>query len=209
MIGANGSRHRIGWRWHTRTQLRRIYASHPSLNQSAYSTCMALLQARAVHVILFLLTLGYPCLAQSAASTGTSPNDAACTLRGKTYICSKPALQQTLATAHTVSLVSQPANHASDAALASLAQSLGKPVADGTKAQPADLTIRLTPLEPAGITVGTGSVDLAMLNIFLAAPDNPTAKLVWSETYTGDPDMPWPSIARALIRQFKDRIGVR
>lgn len=137
----------------------------------------------------------------------------ACTLEGKTYLCSKPNLQQALAAAHTVALVSQPANHASDAALVSLARSLDKTVSPetlaGTEANPADLTFRLTPIEPAGVTVGAGSIDLAMLNIFVAAPGNPTSRLLWSETYTGNPDMPWPSIARALILQFKQHLGVK
>ena len=144
-----------------------------------------------------------------ALSFAQQPDLPACTLQGRNYICSKPALVQALAAAHTVSLVSQPANHASDAALASLAKALGKTVVPGTEASPADLTFRLTPLEPAGVSVGTGTVDLATLNIFVAAPGDPTARLLWSETYNGDPDMPWPAIARALTRQLRTRLGLK
>ncbi len=132
----------------------------------------------------------------------------ACTLQGKNYLCSKPNLQQALAATHTIAVVSQPANHASDAALASLAKSLGKATANGDEASLAELTFRLTPIEPAGVSVGAGTVDLAMLNIFVAAPGNPVGRLLWSETYNGNPDMPWPSVVNALTRQFKTRLGI-
>ena len=157
--------------------------------------------------ILLALASCLSCIAsaQQAPTATTLADLPACTLQGKNYLCSKPALQQALAAAHTVSLVSQPANHASDAALASLAKSLDKSIVAG----PADLTLRLTPIEPAGVSVGANTVDLAMLNIFLAAPGDPTSKLLWSETYNGDPDMPWPSIVRALTRQFKARLGLK
>lgn len=146
----------------------------------------------------------------SQAPVGIAPLDLpSCTLQGKNYLCSKPNLQQALAATHTVAIVSQPANHASDAALASLARSLGKTTANGDAASSAQLTFRLTPVEPAGVTVGAGTVDLATLNIFVAAPGDPTARLLWSETYNGDPDLPWPAVVNALTRQFKSRLGVK
>ncbi|GAC1357527.1 MAG: hypothetical protein NVSMB3_04120 [Acidobacteriaceae bacterium] len=144
-----------------------------------------------------------------AQQPASSEPGSACTLQGRNYLCSKPALQQALASARTVALVSQPANHASDAALASLAKSLGKAVSSGDEAHPADLTLRLTPIEPAGVSVGLNTTDLAMLNIFVAAPGNPTARLLWSETYNGSPDMPWPSVTRALTRQLLSRLGLK
>ena len=152
-----------------------------------------------------------PCVAvaQQTPVGGGAAEQPACTLQGKVYVCSKAKLQEALAAAHTVALVSQPLNHASDAALQSLAKSLGKSVAAGTVAEPADLTFRLTPLEPAGVSVGTSTVDLATLNVFVPTPGNPTAKLLWSETYNGSPDMPWAAVVRALLLQFKGRLGVQ
>ncbi len=170
------------------------------------------LSSRALPLSAILLAVALPSalLGQSTAVPSTSLADLpACTLQGRSYRCSGPVLEQALAASRTVALLSQPANHASDAALASLAKSLGKSVTAGDEAHPADLTIRLTPIEPAGVTVGTGTVDLAMLNIFVSAPGNPTARLLWSETYNGDADMPWPSVVRALTRQFKGHIRAR
>lgn len=171
-------------------------------------------RAPALSAIFLALCIAPPpsALAQGAPppSAGSGLADLpACTLHGNTYTCSQPALHQALASAHNVAIVSQPANHASDAALASLVKSLDKTVATGTGEVAADLTIRLTPIEPAGVSVGMGAVDLAMLNLFVATPGNPTAKLLWSETYNGNPDMPWASVARALTRQFKSRLGLK
>ncbi len=156
--------------------------------------------------VLFALLVAAQLPSTLRAQTVTSPISdlPACTVKGSSYVCSRPALLQALAAAHTVVLVSQPANHASDAALASLAKSLGKTIDPG---KPADLTLRLTPIEPAGVTVGPGTVDLAMLNIFLPASGDPTARLLWSETYNGNPDLPWPTVVNALVRQFKARLG--
>ena len=133
----------------------------------------------------------------------------ACVLQGRNYLCNKPNAIAALAAAHTVALVSQPANHASDAALASLARSLDKAVLPGDKADGADLTLRLTPIEPAGVSVGMGTTNLAMLNLFAATPGNPIGRLLWSETYNGNPDMPWPSVVNALTRQFKAHLDIK
>ncbi len=175
------------------------------------------------HALLLLLLTGVPALAQAPADlyptkpnlssfaagggSASPPNDPACTLEGKTYHCSKSSALQALAAARTIALVSQPANHASDAALLSLAHALDKSVVSPDA--PHDLTLRLTPIEPAGVTVGSGTIDLAMLNLFAAAPGDPIGRLLWSETYNGDPDMPWPSIANALTRQLRSRLGLK
>jgi hypothetical protein len=166
------------------------------------------MNSSAPSVLLLALSSFLP-LSALAQAPGTGLEDLpACTLQGRNYRCSKPNLQQVLAAAHTVALVSQPANHASDAALASLAKALDKTVVLASSQQTADLTLRLTPIEPAGVSVGMGATDLAMLNIFLAAPGDPTHKLLWSETYNGDPNLPWPSVVNALTRQFKSHLGI-
>ena len=171
---------------------------------------MSLISGILILTALPLVSISQAAWAQTAPQAAHSnlADLPACTLQGRNYLCSKPNLQQAISLASTVRIVSQPANHASDAALSSLAQTLGKAVLAGDQSH-ADLTLRLTPIEPAGVTVGTGTVDLAMLNIFVAAPGDPTAKLLWSETYNGDPDMPWPSVVRALTRQFKSHLGLK
>ena len=164
-----------------------------------------------------LFTLAVLCCTSTAfavpqAPTGeaSKPNTPGCTLQGRNYICSRPDLERSLGSARTVAIVSQPANHASDAALTSLAvKSLNKVLWSPGSEAPADLTIRLTPIEPAGVSVGLNSVDLAMLNIFAPADGNPLGRLLWSETYSGSPDLPWPTVANAITRQLRNHLGLK
>jgi hypothetical protein len=156
--------------------------------------------------VLVLVAVPVPGNAQASPT----PDQPACTLEGKDYICSKSGLQSALASAHTVATASQPANRASDAVLASLVTKyLGKTLWSPGAESPADLTIRLTPIEPAGVNMGNSSVALAMINIFAPLDGNPLGRLIWSETYTGSPDLPWPSVANAVSRQLRSRLGLK
>ena len=132
---------------------------------------------------------------------------AGCTLQNHTYTCSKPDLERALSLAKTITYISQPANHASDAALADLIKHLGKtPVADDT---PSDLTFLLEPLQEAGVQVGPGTVDLARLRVLLPAPSGSQGKLLWVQTFNGDPSMTWPAIARATTLALRDQLHSR
>lgn len=129
---------------------------------------------------------------------------AGCTLQARTYTCSKADLKRALSLAATVKTVSQPANHASDNALADLVKKLGKSAANGEG--PSDLTIILEPLQEAGVSVGPGTQDLARLRVLVTAPDGSPGKLLWVETYNGDASMPWPAVARATTLALSDRL---
>ena len=137
---------------------------------------------------------------------------AGCALQAHRYTCSKPDLRRALSLAKTITSVSQPANHASDAALADLVRKLGKSPASGDT--PSDLTFVLEPLQEAGVQVGPGTVDLARLRIFLTASgasatsDTP-GKLLWVQTFNGDPSMVWPAIARATTLALEDQLRSR
>ncbi len=150
--------------------------------------------------------------AQNSAKADLS-HMAGCTLQGHTYTCSKADLKRALSLAKTVTSVSQPANHASDAALAELVTKLGKSPA--TADTPSDLTFVLEPLQEAGVQAGPSTVDLARLRVFLTAPSDQTApdgtpgKLLWIQTYNGDPSMGWPAIARATTLALRDQIRSR
>ncbi len=155
-------------------------------------------------------TLGLLLLAAaplSAAPQSTNPDlsrMAGCTLQGRTYTCSKADLQRALSLAKTITSISQPANHASDAALAELVRKLGKTPATGDT--PADLIFILEPLQEAGVQVGPGTVDLARLRVLLVAPDGTPGKLLWVQTYNGDASMAWSAIARAATLALQDQL---
>ncbi len=129
---------------------------------------------------------------------------AGCTLQVHTYICSKADLQHALSLAKTITSLSQPANHASDSALADLVRHLGKIPATGDT--PSDLTFILEPLQEAGVQVGPGTVDLARLRVLLTAPSGVQGKLLWVQTFNGDPSMTWPAIARATTLALRDQL---
>ena len=134
-------------------------------------------------------------------------NMAGCTLQGHLYTCSKADLQRAISLATTITCVSQPAIHASDAALADLVKKLGKTVA--TADSPSDLTFILEPLQEAGVQVGPGTADLARLRVFLTAPSGSAGKLLWVQTYNGDSSMIWPAVARATTAALHDQIHSR
>lgn len=94
---------------------------------------------------------------------------AGCTLQGHIYTCSKADLERALSLASSITCISQPANHASDAALADLIRKLGKTPASANT--PSDLTFILEPLLEAGVQVGPGTTDLAKLASF--SPQHP------------------------------------
>ena len=132
---------------------------------------------------------------------------AGCTLQDHTYTCSKADLERALSLAKTITYISQPANHASDAALADLIKHLGKtPTTGDTRS---DLTFLLEPLQEAGVEVGPGAVDLARLRVLLTAPSGTQGKLLWVQTLNGDPSMSWPAIARATTLALRDQLHSR
>lgn len=133
---------------------------------------------------------------------------AGCILQNHTYTCSKADLERALGLAKTIASISQPANHASDAALGDLIHHLGKLPA--TPDTPADLTFILEPLQEAGVQVGPGTVDLARLRVLLPAPTSGgPAKLLWVQTFNGDPSMSWPAIARATTLALREQLHAR
>ena len=146
-------------------------------------------------------------LAQTADQTPLS-RMAGCTLQGHIYTCSKADLQRALSLSKTITYISQPANHASDAALAGLIKDLGKTATTGDT--PSDLTFLLEPLQEAGVQVGPTTVDLARLRVLLPAPaGGGQGKLLWVQTFNGDSSMAWPAIARATTLALRDQLHSR
>ena len=146
-----------------------------------------------------------------ATAQTDSPNElsrmAGCTLQGRTYTCSRADLKRALSLSKSITAISRPANHASDSALAALIRDLGKTAA--TADSPSDLTFLLEPLQDSGVAIGPGTADLARLRVLITAPDAQEGKLLWVETYRGDPSMVWPAIARATTAALRDGLRSR
>lgn len=128
-----------------------------------------------------------------------------CTLEKQVYTCNWAAFVQQLDKARTVAIETQSSlDRFTARQLRELAEELGKTIAPDD--QLADLTFLLIPLQSTGVHIGPGGEPLATLRIYASLPRAPRGTLLWAETYTGQPDRPWPATVHALIQQFEDRL---
>ena len=132
----------------------------------------------------------------SAQTISSTP----CTLSKQVYTCDKASFAATLKQVRIIAIEAQPRDQPAAAQLKQLVTSLGKTFAPNT----ADLTFRLTRTESSGIYVGPTNSALATLSVYGLAPDGSRGPLLWLETFTGQPDMRWPSIIHATIQQFQE-----
>jgi hypothetical protein len=118
------------------------------------------------------------------------------------FTCNATAFAVALKNAATIAVDSQPSNQIADGQLGRLVGSLGKTVSPGQ----ADLTFVLVRIDYGGVNYGPGDRELAALRIYSHGPEGARGPLVWVEPFSGLPDMPWPTVVRELIVQFKDDI---
>lgn len=158
-------------------------------------------------VFAALALLGLAICSAVAWSQGSSapPNDGGCTRSKSTYTCDWAAFQRLLPHTRSVTVEMQPMDLFTAGQLRKLVGSMGKLVA--AQDQPADLTMLLTPVEPSGIDFGPADRPLAMLQVYQGNSLTGGRKLLWVETFSGQPDRPWPTTAHALISQFETRLA--
>jgi hypothetical protein len=143
-------------------------------------------------------------LASSGIALAQSENAPGCTLEKQVYTCDWQTFVRRLNKAKSVSIEAHQIDRFTARQLRELVGELGKSVApDG---QQGDLTMLLIPTESTGVHIGPSGERLATLRIYAPLPGAPRGTLLWAETYTGQPDRPWPMTVHALIEQFKDRV---
>lgn len=140
----------------------------------------------------------------SASGTVSAQQGAGCTLEKQVYTCDWQAFMHRLEKAQSISVETQSMDRFTARQLRQLAGELGKSVSPDS--QQGDLTFLLIPMQSTGVHIGPSGEPLATLRIYASEPGSPRGKLLWAETYTGQPDRPWPSTVHALIEQFHDRI---
>jgi hypothetical protein len=140
----------------------------------------------------------------SASGTVSAQQGAGCTLEKQVYTCDWQAFMHRLEKAQSISVETQSMDRFTARQLRQLAGELGKSVSPDS--QQGDLTFLLIPMQSTGVHIGPSGEPLATLRIYAPEPGSPRGKLLWAETYTGQPDRPWPSTVHALIEQFHDRI---
>ncbi|HZQ42602.1 MAG TPA: hypothetical protein VFA99_05090 [Acidobacteriaceae bacterium] len=146
-------------------------------------------------------------LASGGAARAQNENAPGCTLVKQVYTCDWQAFVHRLEKAKTVSIETHQIDRFTARQLRELIGELGKSVApEGSQG---DLTMLLIPMQSTGIHIGQTGEPLATLRIYAPLPGTPRGTLLWAETYTGQPDRPWPMTVHALIEQFKDRVQRR
>jgi hypothetical protein len=140
----------------------------------------------------------------AASGMRSAQESPGCTLERQVYTCDWQAFVHRLDKARSVSIETQSIDRFTARQLRELAGELGKSVVAGD--QQGDLTFLLIPMQSTGVHIGPAGEPLATLRIYAPEPGNPRGRLLWAETYSGQPDRPWPATVHALIEQFHDRI---
>lgn len=122
-----------------------------------------------------------------------------CTRSGTQYNCDKGSFERILQVSKAVSVNTPGIDASSSEQLQKLARALGKAV----RSDNADLTFVLVRPEPSGIYYGPSNRDLADIRVYYGATANDPGKLVWVESYYGQPGAPWPIVVHHLTDQFR------
>ena len=143
---------------------------------------------------LVLAALVFSVAVQAQTETAACPQ-----VRGS-YKCDHTAFVQSLSAARTVALETRPYDRNGQRELAELAVHLGKTIATTN----ADLLFRLErPDLQSPIYYGPNSRVLAVLRIYSRGKQGSRGPLIWTESLTGQPGLPWPIVVHQIIRQFR------
>jgi hypothetical protein len=130
-----------------------------------------------------------------------------CVLHKKMYTCNLAEFQRVFRGAQRVALETDPGDVAEQRSLKALAQRLGKQVVPWDDADVL-MVMKAVPVDN-GVLMSPAGVDLARLQVFAPGAKGRFSQLLWSETYTGDADHPWPLVVDALAMQFEESVRKR
>jgi hypothetical protein len=148
-----------------------------------------------VHSIATRFTLAILFAASAHAFAQTRAHAQPCTLKGSQYTCDKPSFEQVFKASPCVSVKATGLDPSSLKQMEKLAQTLGKPVRSGS-----DLTLVLARSGSTGIYYGPSDRELATIRAWYGTP----ARLLWVESYYGQPGTPWPIVVNRITHQFRD-----
>jgi hypothetical protein len=158
--------------------------------------------------LLAVAVVGLLPLAAHAQDESGGTDAGTCTLKEHVYTCDAAKFYKALLSAQTVAVQAHNADGVARVRLTDLVtKKLNKSIAQpGTQA---DLIFLLIPIEPSGIVNGGENSDLGTLRIYSSTPEGRPEHLLWAETYTGLPDLPWPAVVSRLITQFQSHFHIR
>lgn len=133
------------------------------------------------------------CIAASVAAFAQTPIEThACTLKDHQYQCDKLSFEQVLSASRTVSVEAPRLHPGSLNQMERLGRSLGKTVRSGSS-----LRLVLVAAESDGIYYGPSDRELGSIRALYGN------RLVWVESYNGQPDTPWAIVVNHLAEQFR------
>ena len=138
-----------------------------------------------------------PALAAQASSVSE------CKVEKGNYQCDRDGFLAALRDAKTVAVESKPFDTATINSLSKLVRTLKK--AEVTS--PPDLSFVLIKSQAEGIFYGPSQRELASLLVYAGGPQSSNRKLIWIETFNGEPDLVWPIVVFDIIKQFKSNLN--
>jgi len=145
----------------------------------------------------------------SRGQSQTTEDLGGCTLKDHVYHCDGAVFQKALAAATAVKIETHNADGIARSQLGDfVSKKLGKTIA--APGASADLDFLMIPVDDQGVMYSEGSdANLGTLRIYTATPDGARGHLLWAETFSGRPNMPWPAVVHGLILQFQARFKIK
>jgi len=158
---------------------------------------------------LIFLGLGLLRTPARAQSEPLGSDLGSCSLKDHVYRCDGATFQQALAKVKTIAIQTRNTDGMGRAKLTTFATTkLAKKIASPDA--PLDLVFLLLPFDQQGnIVTNQGERELGTLRIYSAQSDGKPGHLLWAETFSGPPDMPWPMVVRGLILQFQAHFQIK
>ena len=141
-------------------------------------------------------------------ASGQANSTPACTLEKHVYTCDGASFQKQLANAKNVGIETHSIDRFAQSQLTNLlTKKLGKNLVP--EGSPADLIFLLLPLGSEGVNVTPGETGVGTLRVYSVNPNNTRAELLWAEVFTGQEDLPWPTVVNGLILQFRSHFHIK
>jgi hypothetical protein len=152
-----------------------------------------------------VLSLGLVTGVGAAQEPHTVPAAACMPGNGNHFNCNREGFQRVFVTARTVRIDTSRIDVYGADKMRALMTGLGKTIV--LPEQQPDLIVELSYVDRGGrIDVGPASISLASLKVYQPATGG-GRHMVWSETWDGQDERPWPAIVGDLSRQFHDVVA--